>query len=444
MIRAKIRLPAKMQPLAGIWKRPDIRHAAIYGGRGSGKSHTVATILLLRALQHPERILCFREIQRSIKDSVHRLLSDKITAYRWNDFFEVTKTEIRGKNGSLFLFAGLRDHTADSIKSYEGLTIAWGEEAHSITEESAIKLIPTVRGCDDPKIIWTWNPESEEDYVHKRFVVRGDPSALTIKANWRDNPWFPAALDAERKTLLAINQALHDHVWEGECRTEHGLMFKRDWFRWYDDVPERLHIYMASDYAVTQDGGDWTEHGVWGIDPNGDLYALDWWSGQTDPDTWIKAAFALLRRYKPLAWYEEKGVILRAVDAAISKAMQHEARSGRPIYTRRIPLASAGNKASRAMGFAARASAGTVWLPRGVAWAERLVNQLCAFSGQPGRTDDMVDVCSLVGRGIDTMVEALAAPPPKAPAPPELSPAWFEALDRQEASERAARAAYYS
>ena len=429
-----IQLPAKLQPLATLWQHPNIRHAAIYGGRGSAKSHTVATIWLLRAMEYRERVLCFREIQKSIRDSVHRLLADKINEYGLGHFYEVTREEIRGANGSLFLFAGLRDHTADSIKSYEGLTGAWGEEAHTITEDSALKLIPTVRGCPDPKIFWSWNPESETDYVHQRFVMRGDPSALAIKVNWRDNPWFPPPLETERLHMKALNEDLYRHVWEGECRSASGLLFKRHWFKRYDKLPERMNLYLSSDYAVTQDGGDWTEHGVFGMDEAGDLWIVDWWSGQTDPETWIDAAFSLIRRHKPMAWFEEKGVILRAVDAAITKRQRE-----RQTFVRRHPIASAGSKAERALGFAARASAGTVWLPQKQPWADRLVNQLCAFNGAPGRTDDMVDVCSLVARGLDLMLNArpekVSAPAPK--------PGTMDFFDRQDRAASAAKATYY-
>ena len=434
-----VRLPEKLRPLARIWGDASIRHAAIYGGRGSAKSHSVATLWLLRGMQHRERVLCFREIQKSIRDSVHRLLTDKINDYGFGPFYEVTRDEIRGANGTLFLFTGLRDHTADSVKSFEGLTGAWGEEAHTITEDSALKLIPTVRGCADPKIVWTWNPDQETDYVHNRFVVRGDPSALVIKMNHRDNPWFPPALEAERRHLLAINEDLHNHVWEGECRSAAGLIFKRDWFKWYDKPPERLHRYLASDYAVTPDGGDWTEHGVAGIDERGELWMLDWWSGQTEPETWIEAWIALVRRHKPLAAFEESGVILRAVDAAIDRRMRE-----RQAFVSRVALPSAGNKAARAMGFAARASAGTVWLPKGQPWAERLVNQLCAFNGEDGRTDDMVDVCSLFGRGIEKMIDARPAPKDKDAGKPKPGTFdWFDYLDRQKAGEAARASAYY-
>ncbi|WP_322536933.1 hypothetical protein [Stenotrophomonas maltophilia] len=177
-------------------------------------------------------------------------------------------------------------------------------------------------------------------------------------------------------------------------------MFKRDWFQFYDVLPSRLNLYLASDYAVTPDGGDFTEHGVWGLASTGDLYAVDWWYGQTDPAAWIDAWIGLVGQHKPLAAFEEKGVILRAVESSITKRMREM-----QTFVRRVPLASAGSKAERALGFAARASAGTVYLPR-LPWAVRLLNQLCAFNGEDGRQDDGVDVCSLIGRGLDSMANA--------------------------------------
>src|SRR5690606_5610826 len=227
--------------------------------------------------------------------------------------------------------------------------------------------------------------------------------------NWRDNPWFPAELEKERVKLQRINPDLYAHVWEGRCRSAAGLMFKRDWFRFYDALPSRLNLYIASDYAVTPDDGDWTEHGVWGLSDNGDLYAVDWWYGQTDPSEWIDAWIELIGRHKPLAAFEEKGVILRAVESAITKRMRET-----QTFVRRVPLASAGSKAERALGFAARASAGAVYLPR-TPWAVRLLNQLCAFNGQDGRQDDGVDVCSLIGRGLDEMNNASRPEQPKRP-----------------------------
>jgi phage terminase large subunit-like protein len=313
-------------------------------------------------------------------------------------FFEVQQNAIKGLNGSEFAFAGLQDHTADSLKSYEGFDICWIEEAHTVTERSANILIPTIRKPGS-ELWWSYNPDQEEDYVHQ-LAAMDDPNTLVIDINWRDNPWFPAELEMERLKLQKFNPDLYEHIWEGKCRSIGGIIFKREWFQFYDVLPSRLNLYVASDYAVTPDGGDWTEHGVWGLSDNGDLYAVDWWSGQTDPAAWIDAWIGLIGQHRPLGAFEEKGVILRAVDSAITKRMRET-----QTFVRRVPLASAGSKAERALGFAARASAGTIHLPR-TPWAVRLLNQLCAFNGEDGRTDDMVDVCSLIGRGLDEMANA--------------------------------------
>ena len=149
--------------------------------------------------------------------------------------------------------------------------------------------------------------------------------------------------------------------------------------------------------------------------PEGNLYVLDWWSGQTDPATWIDAWLALVKQYRPDRAFEEKGVILRAVDGAINKRMRETG-----VYVIREGLPSASNKGARAMGFQARASAGAVYLPNrapnGAPWPTRLLNQLCAFHGQGGQVDDMVDVCSLAARGLDSMWNAVEPRKPD-PAP---------------------------
>lgn len=408
-MQVPIHIPDKLVPVL-----EPRRFKIMHGGRGGGKSHTVAQMLLMLGLTSTKRILCVREVQKSIAQSSMLVLKDYIRRLGLEAHYEVLKTEIRSRvNGTTFTFSGLKDHTADSIKSFEGADLVWIEEAHSVSSHSWNILIPTILRTDGAEIWATFNPDQEDDYVYKRFVKGNDPNALVIQINWRDNPWFNDAMDEERRTLKAINADLYNHVWEGHCRSAAGLLFKRSWFKRFAlrDLPTRLNKYMASDYAGAPDPDDpdadpdWTEHGVWGIDHNGDLYACDWWSGQEDPSVWIDAWIALAKRHKPLAAFEEKGVILRTVDGSIRRAMK-EAKT----FIHRLPLASAGSKADRALGFAARASAGTVYIPD-TDWGDRLVNQLCAFTGQDGKTDDMVDVCALVGRGIEEMRDAM--PPPE-------------------------------
>lgn len=398
----RLEIPAKMAPFATERKR----HKIARGGRGSAKSWSIGRILAAKGYQKPIRWLCAREVQKSIKESSHRLLADTIQAMGLGSFYDVQERVIKGLNGTEFAFAGLQDHTADSIKSYEGFDGCWVEEAHTVSERSAQVLIPTIRKPGS-EIWWSYNPDQEEDFIHQLAAV-DDPDTLVIDMNFRDNPWFPEELEKERIKLLRINEDLYRHVWEGQCRSVAGLLFKREWFQWYDAVPTRLNKYIASDYGVSDGENDHTEHGVWGISPQGDLYALDWWHKQADPSEWIDAWIDKVAEHKPMAAFEEKGVILRALDSAITRRMRET-----QTFTRRIGLASASSKAERALGFAARASAGTVYLPRGEPWAIRLLNQLCAFNGEDGRQDDAVDVCSLIGRGLDDIHNASAEPAAK-------------------------------
>jgi phage terminase large subunit len=193
------------------------RFKVAHGGRGSGKSWAFARALILKAVQRPMRILCTREVQKSIKDSVHRLLSDQIEAMGLGNKFEILETVIRGPGGSEFLFAGLANHTVESIKSYEGIDITWIEEAQTVSKKSLDILTPTIR--KEGSEIWvTFNPCMDTDEVWKRFVLNTPPSSVVMQVNWSDNPWFPDVLDQERLHCQATSPADYDQIWEGKCR----------------------------------------------------------------------------------------------------------------------------------------------------------------------------------------------------------------------------------
>jgi len=163
------------------------RIKAIYGGRGSGKSWGVARALLIMGANKPLRILCAREVQKSIKQSVHTLLSDQIQALGLGAFYEILEAEIRGQNGTLFSFAGLATNTVESIKSFEGCDIAWVEEAQTVSKRSWDILIPTIR--KPASEIWvTFNPDVDTDDTYQRFVVNPPEFAKVVKVNWSDNP----------------------------------------------------------------------------------------------------------------------------------------------------------------------------------------------------------------------------------------------------------------
>ena len=193
------------------------RYKVAHGGRGSAKSWSFARALLIRGAARPLRILCTREVQKSIKDSVHKLLGDQIDALGLARFYQIFDHEIRGINGTEFTFAGLASHTIESIKSYEGVDIVWAEEAQSVVKRSWDILIPTIRK-ENSEIWVTYNPELDTDETHQRFAINPPPDAVVVSINYSDNPWFPAVLEAERLHSKLTNPKDYDWIWEGKCK----------------------------------------------------------------------------------------------------------------------------------------------------------------------------------------------------------------------------------
>lgn len=194
------------------------RYYVSYGGRASAKSWTFARALLVQGLYDPLRILCAREIMRTVADSVHRLLKDQIAALGLGDWYTVTDTSIVGVNGTEFLFAGLRTLDANKIKSLEGIDIVWVEEAQAVSKKSWETLIPTIR-AEGSEIWASFNPELDSDDTYQRFVVHQPDNAWVQRVTYRDNPWFPDVLEQERLSLKKRDPIEYEHVWEGKPRT---------------------------------------------------------------------------------------------------------------------------------------------------------------------------------------------------------------------------------
>lgn len=204
----KIEFPEKTQFLF----RP-ARYKVIYGGRGSGKSWSIARALLLLGAQECHRIVCAREIQKSISDSVHKLLVDQISELGLDGFYRVTESRITGKNGTEFIFVGLR-HNVMSVKSLEGATVCWVEEAQTVSKASWDVLIPTIR--KEGSEIWvSFNPLLESDNTYQRWVVRPPKQAVVVKMNFTDNPWCPQVLKDEAAHLEETDPDGYLHVWLG-------------------------------------------------------------------------------------------------------------------------------------------------------------------------------------------------------------------------------------
>jgi len=193
------------------------RYKVAYGGRGSGKSWGFARALLMMGTEKPMRILCAREIQKSIKQSVHTLLKDQIQALGLGQFYDVVETAIRGINGTEFSFAGLATNTVESIKSFEGVDIVWIEEAQTVSKRSYDILIPTIRKPGSE--IWvTFNPYMDTDDTYRRFIINKPNDAVVVKMNYNDNPWFPDVLERERARCKANNPEDYENIWEGATK----------------------------------------------------------------------------------------------------------------------------------------------------------------------------------------------------------------------------------
>lgn len=215
----RIKFPEVFRPLT----RP-ARYKGAWGGRGSGKSHFFGGFLVLETLRRQVRAVCLREVQNSIKDSVKQLIEDKIRDYGLENEFEITDTEIRGPNDSLYVFRGLKNHTAASIKSLEGFNIAWVEEAQTVTQKSLDLLIPTIR-AEGSELWFSWNPDQPTDPVDVLMRVNTPQAAVVVRANYTDNPWFPSALEADMRMDRQTDPSKYAHVWLGEYQTQADKQF---------------------------------------------------------------------------------------------------------------------------------------------------------------------------------------------------------------------------
>lgn len=216
MAEVKINIPHKLKFLF----EPH-RIKCLYGGRGSAKSWSIARALIVSALQAKTRILCTREVQKSLRDSVHRLISDQIEMLGLGKYFDITRDEIRClPTGSQFLFAGLASNTVESIKSYESVDKCWVEEGQCVSERSWEILTPTIRAPGSE--IWiSCNPELATDPTYVRYIANADeqPDCVSVLVNYSDNPHFPDVLRQEMEYMKTQDYDNYLHIWEGQCKS---------------------------------------------------------------------------------------------------------------------------------------------------------------------------------------------------------------------------------
>lgn len=231
------------------------RYKTFHGGRGGAKSWAAARALVIMAASGKLRILCTREVQNSIKDSVHKLLKDQIEMLGLNPWFRITNESITSASGSEFLFKGLRFDPL-GIKSTEGVDICWVEEAQSVSSDSWAILIPTIR--KEGSEIWvTFNPGEESDPTYQRFIVNPPDDSITVEVNYYDNPYLPETLRKEMEYCKRVDYEAYEHIWLGKPKSISDSVIFRNRYRveaFPDDLWQQAdRLFFGADFGFAND-----------------------------------------------------------------------------------------------------------------------------------------------------------------------------------------------
>lgn len=260
MSSLRIEVPAKLEPL--LYPK---RYKGAHGGRGGAKSHFFAEQIIVQALTG-KRIVCLREVQNSIKESVKQLLADKIIKFGLDTQFEILEQEIRGPAGSQIIFKGLQSFNAANIKSLEGFDIAWVEEAQTLSQHSLDLLRPTIRKPGS-ELWFSWNPRYKTDAVDKFFRATKREDAICVQINHNDNPWFKnTPLYADMLKDFETDPDKAEHVWNGAYGSSQGAILAK-WVnkaeregRIHNEVtydPEGMPIEVSADLGFRDTASFW-------------------------------------------------------------------------------------------------------------------------------------------------------------------------------------------
>ena len=229
-----------------------VRDLALYGGRGSGKSHFAAEHLIERSIDEKLFIVCIREVQKSLDQSVKRLLEVKIEQLGVGRYFNIKHDRITTANGGQFIFNGMQDHTSDSIKSLEGYDVAWIEEAQNLSQRSLNLLRPTIRKSGS-MMIWTWNPRYEDDPVDQYFRREKNEKSVVIPVNFTENPWFPEELKLEMERDKRRDLDKYAHVWLGDYEKNSEARVFKNWIVDEFEAPADAMFRFGADWGFASD-----------------------------------------------------------------------------------------------------------------------------------------------------------------------------------------------
>ena len=232
------------------------RYKSYRGGRGGAKSYAFADTLISMAATKPLRILCARELQSSIRESVHQLLESRIDKLGVRELFDVQKSTILGINGSEFICKGIRFNISE-IKSMEGIDICWVEEAQNVSETSWSIITPTIRtgkNLENSEIWLSWNTGVEEDATYQRFVVHPPPDCISKIVNYPDNPFFPEVLRKEMEYCKQVDYQAYLNIWLGQPKKISDAVIFKDKFIVEDfETPKNVHFRFGADWGFAED-----------------------------------------------------------------------------------------------------------------------------------------------------------------------------------------------
>lgn len=252
MLEHEIEIPDKLVSVFDLNEYVPYRGA--YGGRGSAKTKSFAKMLALAMHIRECNVLVGRELQRSIKDSSHAEVKDAIESDPFlGSVYDCGVNYIRHRSGREIIFRGLKNNIAE-IKSLANIGITWIDEADPVSDNSWVKLLPTVRRFENSEVWLTWNPEVEDNATDRRFRQNPPQNARIVELNWRDNPWFPKGLEEERQRDLKLNPDTYQHIWEGDyLRNSEAEIFHGIWSVEEFEPEEKWHPYYGLDFGFSQD-----------------------------------------------------------------------------------------------------------------------------------------------------------------------------------------------
>lgn len=384
------------------------RYKAFYGGRGSGKSHSFATALLLQAMSSPLRVLCAREVQKSIRESVKQLLDDKIAEMGLDAFWTSTRDELNSTNGSQFRFSGLQDHTAETIKSFEGADRAWVEEAQTLSSRSLEMLIPTIRKPGS-ELWFSWNPRNASDPVDKRFRgLEPPPNSIIRRVNYDANPFFPNELEDEREYDRRTNPDRYGHIWLGEYEP---VAIGAIWNRLVlhegrrEAAPPLTRVLVGIDPAISSEAGS-DMHGivVTGLGEDGRGYVLEDGSLKGSPTQWAQRAVAMFDK-----WDADAVVVERNQGGDMCKHTLRTVRGTLPV----VEVHATRGKHVRAEPIASLYHLGRV---SHVGTFSELEDQMCQMTAAGYEGEGSPDRCDALVWTLTELFPRMAVKAPKKPA----------------------------